>query len=150
MAKRGRPPKGAQQVDHLSGSIDAKARLRVIMETVSGQKNIREACRELGVEKSRFYKMRDKALAGALESLEPRQVGRPRAMATGKDKKIEELEQELLEMRMDLEAARIREELSIAMPHVLINRQEQEKQAEHSKAKKKTKKKRDRKKSTEE
>ena len=139
MAKRGRPPRGAKQVDHLTGSIDAKARLRVIMETVSGQKSIKEACRELGVEKSAFYTMRDKALAGALESLEPRQMGRPRAITTGKDKKIEELEHELLETRMDLEAAHIREELAIAMPNVLIDRHKREDSAKKKKAKKKKK-----------
>lgn len=147
MAKRGRPPKGAAQVEHLSGSMDAKTRLRVIMETVSGTKTIREACQELGVEKSAFYKMRDKALEGAIESLEPRQVGRPRAIVSRKDKKIEELEKELLEARMNLEAAYIREELSIAMPHVLINRDEDKKKKRKAKKKKK-KSRQDRKRNT--
>ena len=139
MAKRGRPVKGAKKVDHLPGSVDAKTRLRVIMETVSGEKSIRQACQELGVEKSAFYKMRDKALEGAIQTLEPRQVGRPRAVATEKDKKIEALQEELLQMRKELEAAYIREELSIAMPHVLINREEETKKKR--KAKKKSKRK---------
>ena len=137
MAKRGRPVKGAESANHLPGSIDAKTRLRVIMETISGTKNVKQACEELGIEKSAFYKLRDKALAGALENLEPRQVGRPRAVRSVKDKKIEELEQELLETRMNLEAAYIREELSVAMPHVLINRTEDKKKKRKAKKKKK-------------
>jgi transposase-like protein len=147
MAKRGRPVKGPGNVEHLPGSIDAKTRLRVIMETISGTKSVKQACEELGIEKSAFYKLRDKALAGALEHLEPRQVGRPRAIPSPKDKKIEELEKELLETRMHLEAAYIREELSVAMPHVLINRKSGKDKKKKEKAKKK-KSRQDRKRNT--
>lgn len=124
MAKRGRPIKGIEHVEDLNASDDAKLKLKTVMATLTGEKSIEEACAELGVEKSAFFKMRDRALVGALHGLEPRQVGRPRKEKTTDQERIEDLEEELQEMRIDLEAAYIREELAVAMPHVLIPREE--------------------------
>jgi hypothetical protein len=124
MAQRGRPRQGGEGVDRLEGTQDAKERLAVIMDTVSGKLTIQQACDQLGIAKSAFYKLREQALKGALENLEPKAMGRPAAVVTPEQERIEELEHELRETRMDLEAAYLREELAVAMPHVLIDREE--------------------------
>jgi len=144
MAKRGRPIKGIEHVEDLNASDDAKLKLKTVMATLTGEKSIEEACEELGVEKSAFFKMRDRALVGALHGLEPKQVGRPRKEKTTDQERIEDLEEELQEMRIDLEAAYLREELAVAMPHVLISKEERlakEKARKKKEAKKKRKQK---------
>ena len=112
--------------------MHAKERLKIIMETVSGSLSIVEACGKLQISEAAFHKMRKKALREALISLEPGTVGRPPRPPTESDSRVVELEKEITELRIDLEAARIREELAIAMPHVLENR--------HKRSKKKRKK----------
>lgn len=119
MSKRGRPIKGTDKIESLQGSADAKHRLKIIMQSVSGELTIEEACNELGMEKSAFYRMREKALSGALSSLEPKEVGRPRTQQSEDQEYIEDLEAAMQVMRIELEASRIREELAISMPHVL-------------------------------
>jgi len=121
--KRGRPIKGAQKIESLAGSADAKHRLQVIMKSISGELSIREACRQLGMEKSAFYRLREKVLASALSSLEPKASGRPRIPApTPEEEYIAELEEKVVNQRIALEASMIREELAISMPHVLLSR----------------------------
>ncbi|MFC1582494.1 helix-turn-helix domain-containing protein [Planctomycetota bacterium] len=141
MGKRGRPIKGTEKIASLEGSADAKRRLQVIMQSISGELSVGEACKELGVEKSAFYRMREKALSGALASLEPKEVGRPRTPEPTADQQyISELEAKTQQLRIALEAAQIREELAIAMPHVLVSRQqrqEEEKQKQAASVKKK-------------
>lgn len=137
MAKRGRPIKGTDKIDHLPGSIDAKQRLAVIMKSISGELSIREACRKLGIEKSAFYRMRDTVLSSALASLEPKERGRPRTPApTEEQEYIADLEATVREQRIELEASLIREELAIAMPHVLQSREEMQKKKAQKKRKK--------------
>ena len=46
---RGRPPEGPGLVEKQEGSEPAKERLRVILETITGSKTVREACGELGM-----------------------------------------------------------------------------------------------------
>lgn len=136
--KRGRPVKGPEKIDSLEGSADAKRRLQVIMQSLSGELSLAEACDELGMEKSAFYRMRDKALSGALSSLEPKEAGRPRSPEpTEQQHYIAELEAQTQELRIALEAAQIREELAIAMPQVLVSRQHEEKQKQAAAAKQK-------------
>lgn len=107
-----RPPKGPGIVEGMDGSEQAKERLHVILETVSGEKTIAEACEELGIGESQFHKIRKEALSGALEQLEPRAVGRPGRGADGElaqEERIRELEEELKTLR-------IREHLTQASP----------------------------------
>lgn len=115
----GRPPKGPRLVDGLDGSAAAKERLRVILETVAGERSVEEACEDLGMGPAAFYKLRERTLADALHSLEPRQVGRPKRTSSPEQEKIEALQAELFEVKKDLQAARIREEIAVVMPHLL-------------------------------
>lgn len=126
MSNRGRPIKGSEKIESLEGSADAKARLKVIMQSISGELSVSEACKELGMEKSAFYRLREKALSGALSSLEPQEVGRPRTQQSEEQEYIEDLEAAMQVMRIELEASRTREELAISMPHVLKAQYEQQ------------------------
>lgn len=100
------------------GSEEARKRLRVILETISGTRSIAQACEELGIGEARFHELRRQALQGAVEALEPGQAGRP-PVSEEKDEKLAAMEAELIELRINLRAAQIREEIAAIMPHVL-------------------------------
>lgn len=126
MARKG---KGPRLVEEWEGSGEARRRLRLILETVSGEKGVGDAARELGVSESRFHEMRSEALRAALGDLEPRSAGRPSKQEDPKDRALAEKEAELRELRFQLRAAQLREELAILMPHVLKPRRGEKKPA---------------------
>jgi hypothetical protein len=114
--KRGRPPKGSGLVDGLDGSEHARERLRLILETIAGKLSLEEACRRLDISESRFHEMRNQCLQLAVGGLEPGVAGRPpRGPEDGPDA-LAELKEENQRLRVELQAAHIREELAIAMP----------------------------------
>jgi hypothetical protein len=107
------------------------------MQTFTGDLSVQEAQKQLGIGHTAFHKLREKAFQLALEGMEPGHPGRPRRPSkTQEEQRIEELEAELLETRIDLEASRIREEIAIAMPH-LLERNIKKKNAKKQKRKKK-------------
>jgi hypothetical protein len=113
----GRPTKGVEHVEGTEGSAEAKRRARMVLETLWGERTVEEACTELGVSPARFAVLREQALQGTVAALEPRAAGRPPAPRP--DPKVEDLERENRELRRDVEVARLREEIAIAMPHLL-------------------------------
>ena len=115
---RGRPAKGTKMVEDLDGSSDAKKRLKVILETVSGEKGVSEACDELGIGKSAFFELRGRVLQATLENLEPKSSGRPRREVSEEQAEIEKLKKEKQELLTELEIAHVREEIMLAMPEV--------------------------------
>lgn len=118
MGRPGRPQLGVEHVSKLDGAEDEKRRLRVILDTVSGTKTVEEACAELQIAASHFHRMRERALAGALFALAPKPTGRP-AKQEAKSEREKQLERELQEVKIDLRASQIREQLALVMPHVL-------------------------------
>jgi transposase-like protein len=114
-----RPPDGLKHVDRLVGPAATKHRLRVILETLTGERSVSEACEELGVGEARFHTLRRQALEGALGGLKPARAGRPRKPPPAAPTRVERLEQELDDVRMRLWAAEIREEIALVMPHLL-------------------------------
>jgi len=134
MAKRGRPVQGSKLVDNLEGSAGAKERLRIIMQTVSGELSVQDACSQLGIGATAFHKLRSRALSSALADLEPKKAGRP--PKPGLDPEHASLESRYFELRKELEASWLREELALLMPHVLIENQSKKKQKEKKKKKK--------------
>lgn len=118
MAQRGRKPTGAQLVEHLEGSEHAKARLKVILETLAGGRTIPDACEELGIQESMFHRVRSEVLQTALGRLEPRPLGRPPKIASAEDRHAAELEAEILKLRAELKAAEIRRELAENLPRL--------------------------------
>ena len=115
----GRPPKGSELVEGLEGSGDAKARLKVAIETLMGSKTIGEACEELGVKEAMLHVLRTRALQGALEALEPKAMGRPRKEVSADPRLIEDLKEENERLQRELQASRAREALAVSMPGVL-------------------------------
>jgi hypothetical protein len=118
MARRGRKPTGAQLVDRLAGSMHAKGRMKVILETLSGRKTIPQACEELGIQESMFHKLRSLVLQTAVDRLEPRPLGRRPHLTSAEAQRIEDLEADLFQAQMDLKAAEIRRELAETLPRL--------------------------------
>lgn len=73
----GRPPKGPDLVDRLQGSDEAKKRVKIVLQTISGTLPVKEACEILAVSESRFHQIREEILLKALRSQEPQPKGRP-------------------------------------------------------------------------
>lgn len=112
-----RPSKGFEHVDGLEGDATSKARLRAILETLSGTTSVEEACRTLSISPSRFHALREDALSGALSALSPSAPGRPAAPLP--DPRVEALQRENADLRSELEVSRIRAEIAIGMPHLI-------------------------------
>jgi len=115
---RGRPAKGPSAVENLEGSRQAKDRLRVILETVTGERGVDEACEKLGIGRSAFYELRARELQATLSDLEPKLVGRPRQDISAEQVEIERLKRMNEKLLAKLEIAHVREELMLAMPEV--------------------------------
>jgi transposase len=106
-------------VEQAEGSADAKRRLRVILETVAGLKSVPEACAALGVEEARFYQLREKAMEAAVAGLEAGASGRPRKEEPAESAEVKALREERDRLRLELRLSQVREELAVALPHVL-------------------------------
>jgi len=115
---RGRRTDGPRKAGRMDGSEQAKRRLRVILEVIAEKRTVKSACEELGLSEARYHELERAALQGAVESLEPKPSGRPPA-APEDDPKRSALEEEVKELRIELRASQIREELAIVMPHLL-------------------------------
>lgn len=112
--KRGRPVSGANLVNNLTGSQHAKRRVELVLQTITGQITIPQACAELNICASAFHKMRTRTLQEMVEGMEPRQVGRPAEQVGPEQQRIEELTAQIGQLEIQLQAARIREELALA------------------------------------
>jgi transposase-like protein len=116
---QGRPPEGPKLADRLEGPDESKKRLRVILETISGQRSIADAASEIGVGAARFHELRQEVLQAALAALEPKPAGRPPSEAPASDPRVAELEAELKELTIEVKAAHVREQIALTMPHLL-------------------------------
>ena len=112
-----RPPLGPRIVEHLAGSVQAKQRLEILLQTLNGQLDIPQACQQLAIGESRFHELRNEVLQHALDQLEPKPRGRP--PGPQEDDRVAELQQQVQSLKIDLRAAQIREELAIMLPHVV-------------------------------
>lgn len=125
-ARRGRPPMGPLLADSVDCSDHARERLRVVLATLAGSMTVDEACEALGIGPSRFHALRARFLADAAALFEPRSPGpapMPEADAEAR-REIERLRRENAELRLEATAARVREELAIAMPGRAMRRAE--------------------------
>ena len=112
---RGRRPSGPEYVERLGGSAAAKERLRVVLETLAGHCRVAEACARLGLSEPRFHQLRARLLQAALEGLEPRPAGRPRRAEA--DARVQELQATIADLRVELRAAQVHEEIALVLPH---------------------------------
>ena len=115
---RGRPAQGPKLVENLQGSQEAKKRLRVVLETVAGERDVVSASSKVGMGRTAFFEIRNRALQASLEDLEPKRAGRPPREVTAEQVEIERLKEENEKLRTDLEIAQVREEIMLAMPEV--------------------------------
>jgi hypothetical protein len=118
MARRGRKPTGANLVEGLEGSERAKMRLKAILETLSGQRTIPDACEELGIQETMFHRVRSEVLQTALSRLEPRPLGRPPHQHSLQDGRISDLEEAKRQLQVELKASEIRRELAENLPRL--------------------------------
>jgi hypothetical protein len=116
--ERRRRPCRAKLVERLEGSTKAKTRLRLILETLAGERTVSAAGQALGVSRRRFHDLRAEFLRVALDLLEPRPAGRP-GRQQGEEEHLAELKAEIQRLTIDLHAAQVREEIALAMPHLL-------------------------------
>lgn len=110
---------GLQLAKAMEGSDQACRRLKAMLETISGQKRIAEACEELGIGRAQFHKLRNKMMQGALLILEPGTAGRPRATNEAVEERVAAMQEENRQLRIELRAAQIREEIALLMPHLV-------------------------------
>jgi transposase-like protein len=110
---------GAELVQQLDGSAQARRRLEAILGTLSGELTVKAACHRLGLGSTRFHTLRRHALQQLLAALEPRPRGRPAARPGPQEERLAELEDQVQSLMMDLQAAQIREELALVLPHLV-------------------------------
>lgn len=119
MSRRGRPGLGVENVERVDSSDETKERLKVILQTLSGELSVSDACDKLGLSEPHFYRLRERALTGAAEALEPRPAGRPAAAIDVADTRVAELEEKVAQMSIELRASQVREQIAVLMPHLL-------------------------------
>jgi hypothetical protein len=123
-----RPAMGPDLVNKLSGSEEAKVRLKVILETVGGSRTIESACQELGIGRSRFFELRDRVLQAAVADLEAKPRGRPAEKPDPEalKQRLEELQAEQEHLFDELQIAHVREEIRLVMPQYVVDWEEGE------------------------
>jgi hypothetical protein len=119
MAGAGRPPKKLGHIDNLEGSDREKRQLRIILATITGDRTVRQASRDLGLCEARFHELRRQVLQVALNELTPGRPGRPRKEDPLVTRRVRELEDQVLGLEIDLQTEKTRKELAMMVPEVL-------------------------------
>ena len=128
---RGRYPSGPEYVEGLQGSAEAKRRAKIILETVTGQLRVQEACQALGISEQRFGQLRQEMLQAAVASLEARPAGRPQTEAEADE--LTALKAQLAALQDELRAAEVREEIALTLPGVVHEAEPEKKTARRPK-----------------
>lgn len=110
----GRPCEGLEHVDRLDGSFEAKRRMKAIVQTLSGEMGVMDACDGLGIGSSRFHVLRREALQAAVTRLEPRASGRRAREPFVSAERIETLEKRLKAQEEELRRERARAAIALA------------------------------------
>jgi len=98
----------------LEGSAQSKKKLEVILETLAGLP-IAQACEILDLTEASIHRLREEALQGALQSLEPKPLGRPKKDRSVAPEAVEELQEKLEALSSELGIARVKEELQVVL-----------------------------------
>jgi hypothetical protein len=114
---RGRHAHGPEYVERLQGSADAKRRAKIILETVTGELRVQQACRKLGICEQRLRQLRQEMLQAAVTSLETQPAGRRPAPTDPPE--VAALKEQVARQQEELRAAQVREELALALPRVV-------------------------------
>jgi hypothetical protein len=111
---RGRKPMGPEVVDRLVGSAPARLRVKVILQTMTGELRVQEACTRLQLSEQRFDELRLEAIQAAIAALETKPAGRP--PRASESAVVAELQQQVAELNGQLQAALLRAELAASLP----------------------------------
>lgn len=122
---RGRPPAGPEIVTKTRGSEQAKQRVQIILQTISGELSVAQACATLSISEARFRELRDELIQAAVRELEPKPAGRPAQTPSEEAQRVAMLEAQVQHLKIELRAAQIREEIALVMPHLLQPRDPQ-------------------------
>jgi transposase-like protein len=114
--RAGRKVNVSEIIGAREGSTVARKRAVLLLRNIAGELTMAEVARELGVAEAMAYRYREQLLDSAIEGLEPKAVGRPAKEQP--DGKIEELEGHVKELKRELLAAEIREELRSVVPGI--------------------------------
>jgi hypothetical protein len=106
-------------VDKLPGDAAAKERLRVVLETLSGECRVQEACERLNLSEQRFDQVRIEALQAALLALEPKPLGRPPRASSPAEAALACLRARVAELEGQLRVAAVRTEVAAILPHTV-------------------------------
>lgn len=117
---RGRRPDWEHAVADLEGSVLAKARLTAMLATLGGRRTVAEVALELGLSERRLHELRLQMLQAALKGLEPLTAGRPAQRAASRDLHADALQAQLQQLRLELHASQVREEIALVMPQVMV------------------------------
>ncbi len=132
MTRTGRPPQGVALVDPLYGSDHAKTRLKLFLQTLSGEVSVGEACAQLGIGESRFYDQRQAWLHQSLALLEPRPAGRPRAEEPAPTpEEVASLRQRVAQLEARAATVEAQAELARTLPHVVAHAEALKKTTPH-------------------
>ena len=117
-----RPIVGADLVDDLGGTEEARARLKTILEQMNGEVTVDEACAELDVARSTYFELRQRALSAAVIGLAPKPRGRPatRADSEEADQDLAALKEQYEREFTELQMANLRQELRLIFPEEVI------------------------------
>jgi hypothetical protein len=108
-----RPLSLDDQIDRLSGSPVAKARLRAILANLAGWIGVAEACADLEICESWFFELKHESLQRWVNTLELGSPGRRPALEKAPEQvRISELEGQVRQLELELKAAQLREELA--------------------------------------
>ena len=124
---KGRPSLGPSLADKVEGSDQAKARLKLILQTIAGEISVADACKQLGLSEARFHELRQQWMQDACTALEPKPAGRPKETTIEEEVELLRLHRENTNLTLQLRAAQIREQIGVAMPHLLKPRPDSEK-----------------------
>ena len=115
---RGRYPSGPEFVDKLEGSLEAKQRLKVLLETLAGTCRVGDACEHLGIKEARFDQIRIEALQAALQAIELKPAGRKPQQPSPLEAELQTQRERIAQLEVELQAALIRAELALTLPQL--------------------------------
>jgi hypothetical protein len=119
---RGRRASVAAAVAGLDGPRAMRERLRVLLDTLTGQLSLAAAGGRLGLGRTRVLALRRQALGGALDALAPHPVGRPRRGPSAGAVELARLQARVRELEGALQAEQVRAEVALTMPGLLRRR----------------------------
>ena len=113
---RGRHPYGPEYVEQLQGSDDAKKRAKIILQTITGELRVQEACELLGICEQRLGQLRQEMLQAGVSRLETQPAGRKPAAPSPE---VAALKEQVVTLTEELHAAQVREEIALALTNVV-------------------------------